>query len=172
MDRLMVADTIPTKFVILISSLLLFSCQNKIVVTEYELIDGLEIPRYVRINEFSGTITIMYIDDVTIKSKKKYKNGLKNGRHEGWWPNGNKKYSFQFQKDMSVGEHFQWHQNGSLFTHKQYENGLEDGEQKAWDVNGDLMYKYIYNKGRKYGIQGSVVCNGGKDLAENNDHID
>ena len=73
MDRLMVADTIPTKFVILISSLLLFSCQNNIVVTEYELIDGLEIPRYVRINEFSGTITIMYIDDVTMKSKKNIK---------------------------------------------------------------------------------------------------
>ena len=73
---------------------------------------------------------------------------------------------------MSVGEHFQWHQNGSLFTHKQYKNGLEDGEQKAWDVNGDLMYKYIYSVGRKYGIQGSVVCNGGKDLSENNDRID
>ena len=77
MDRLMVADTIPTKFVILFSTLLLFSCQNKIFLTEYELIDGLEIPRYVRINEFSGTITIMYIDDVTMKSKKKYKNGPK-----------------------------------------------------------------------------------------------
>ena len=141
----MVADTIPTKFVILFSSLLLFSCQNKIFVTENELIDGLEIPRYIRMNEFSGTITIMYIDDVTMKSKKKSKNGLKNGRHEGWWPNGNKKYSFQFQRDMSVGEHFQWHKNGSLFSHKQFKNGLEDGEQKAWDMNGDLMYKYIYN---------------------------
>ena len=31
------------------------------------------------------------------------------------------------------------------------------------------MYKYVYNDGRKYGIQGSVVCNGGKDLAESND---
>ena len=50
---------------------------------------------------------------------------------------------------------------------KNYKNGLEDGEQKAWDMNGDLMYKYIYNDGRKYGIQGSVVCNGGKDLEEN-----
>ena len=39
-------------------------------------------------------------------------------------------------------------------------------------MNGDLMYKYIYNEGRKYGIQGSVVCNGGKDLADNSDSID
>ena len=70
---------------------------------------------------------------------------------------------------MSVGEHFQWHQNGNLFTNKNFKNGLEDGEQKAWDLNGNLMYKYIYNDGRKYGIQGSVVCNGGKELADNND---
>ena len=169
MDRLMVAATIPTKFVILFSSLLLFSCQNKIIVAENNLIDGMEISRYVRVTEFSGTITTTYNEGITLKSKRKYKKGKKDGHHQGWWENGNKKYSFQFASDMSVGEHFQWHQNGSLFTHKQFKNGLEDGEQKAWDVNGDLMYKYIYNEGRKYGIQGSVVCNGGKDLADNND---
>ncbi len=129
----------------------------------------MEISRYVRVTEFSGTITTTYNDGTTLKSKRKYKKGKKDGRHQGWWENGNKKYSFQFGSDMSVGEHFQWHQNGSLFTHKQFKNGLEDGEQKAWDVNGDLMYKYIYNEGRKYGIQGSVVCNGGKDLLDNND---
>ena len=77
-----------------------------------------------------------------------------------------------YKRDKSGGEHFQWHQNGTLFSHKQFKNGLEDGEQKAWDMNGDLMYKYIYNEGRKYGIQGSVVCNGGKDLADNSDSID
>ena len=169
MDRLMVAATIPTKFVILFSSLLLFSCQNKIIVAENNLIDGMEISRYVRLTEFSGTIITTYNDGTTLKSKRKYKKGKKNGHHLGWWENGNKKYSFQFGSDMSHGEHFQWHQNGSLFTHKQFKNGLEDGEQKAWDVNGDLMYKYIYNEGRKYGIQGSVVCNGGRDLADNND---
>jgi antitoxin component YwqK of YwqJK toxin-antitoxin module len=41
---------------------------------------------------------------------------------------------------------------------------LEHGEQKSWDKNGALMYKYIYNNGRKYGIQGSIICNGGNEL--------
>ena len=62
MDRLMVAATIPTKFVILFSSLFLFSCQNKIIVAENNLIDGMEISRYVRVTEFSGTITTTYND--------------------------------------------------------------------------------------------------------------
>ena len=165
----MVAATLQTKFVIIFSSLVLFSCQNKIAISENELINGLEISRYIRTNEFSGSISIMYLENKTLKSKRYYKKGKKNGHHQGWWPNGTKKYSFYFKNDMSVGEHLQWHQNGNLFTHKNFRNGLEDGEQKAWDLNGDLMYKYIYNNGRKYGIQGSVICNGGKDLADKND---
>ena len=165
----MAAATLQTNFVILFLSLVLFSCQNKIAINENELINGLEISRFVRTNEFSGSITIMNLDNETLKSKRHYKKGKKNGHHQGWWPNGSKKYSFHFKNDMSVGEHFQWHQNGNLFTHKHFKNGLEDGEQKAWDSNGDLMYKYIYNDGRKYGIQGSVVCNGEKNLADKND---
>ena len=165
----MVAATIQIKSAVFLFSFALLSCQNQIIISENQLIGGLEIPRYVRTNQFSGTISVMYDNDTFLKSKRQYKYGKKNGQHEGWWPNGQKKYSFIFKNDMSVGEHFQWHQNGTLFTHKQFKNGLEDGEQKAWDNNGDLMYKYIYNDGRKYGIQGSVVCNGGKDLADNND---
>ena len=165
----MVAATIQIKSAVFLFSFILLSCQNQIIISENQLIGGLEIPRYVRTSQFSGTISVMYDNDTFLKSKRQYKDGKKNGQHEGWWPNGQKKYSFIFKNDMSVGEHFQWHQNGTLFTHKQFKNGLEDGEQKAWDINGDLMYKYIYNDGRKYGIQGSVVCNGGKDLADNND---
>jgi len=165
----MVAVTIQIKSAVFLFSFALLSCQNQIIISENQLIGGQEIPRYVRTSQFSGTISIMYDNDTFLKSKRQYKDGKKNGQHEGWWPNGQKKYSFIFKNDMSVGEHFQWHQNGTLFTHKQFKNGLEDGEQRAWDNNGDLMYKYIYNDGRKYGIQGSVVCNGGKDLADNND---
>ena len=145
------------------------SCGENITITENELINNMDIQRFIRTNQFSGTITVMYSDDITTKSKRKYVSGKKNGVHEGWWPNGTKKYSFVFKDDTSTGKHFQWHQNGKLFTQKQFKNGLEQGEQKAWDMNGDLMYKYIYNDGRKYGIQGSVVCNGGKDLAKSND---
>ena len=99
----MVAATLQTKFVIIFLSLVLFSCQNKIAINENELINGLEISRYIRTNEFSGSITIMYLDNETLKSKRYYKKGKKNGHHQGWWPNGTKKYSFHFKHDMSVG---------------------------------------------------------------------
>ena len=66
----MVAATLQTKFVIIFLSLVLFSCQNKIAINENELINGLEISRYIRTNEFSGRITIMYLDTETLTSKR------------------------------------------------------------------------------------------------------
>ena len=143
----MVVATIPIKSAVFLFSLILFSCQNQINISENELINGQDIQKYIRSNEFTGTISVIYNNDSNLKSKRQYKKGKKNGQHEGWWPNGQKKYSFIFKNDMSEGEHFQWHQNGTLFTHKKFKNGLEDGEQKAWDTKGDLMYKYIYNNG-------------------------
>ena len=166
----MVAVTLRTK-ILFFFSFLIVSCGERIIIKEDELINGINIQKFIRLNEFSGKITIKYIENNTIKSKREYINGKKNGTHEGWWPDGTKKFNFQFRNDSSEGEHFQWHSNGQLFTHKIFKNGLEEGEQRAWDMNGDLMYKYIYNNGRKYGIQGSIICNSEKDLVINNDSI-
>ena len=80
-----------------------------------------------------------------------------------------KKYSFvNLKSDTECwGSIFNGIKMVSLFTHKQFKNGLEAWRAKSLGyVNGDLMYKYIYNEGRKYGIQGSVLCNGGKDLVD------
>ena len=73
----MVAATIPTKSAVFLFSLFLFSCQNQISISENELINGLEIQKYIRTNEFSGTISVMYSNNDTLKSKRKYKKGKK-----------------------------------------------------------------------------------------------
>ena len=156
------------KFIFFFSFLIL-SCGEKISVAESELINGMDMQRFIRTNQFSGTITVMYMDGITIKSKRKYVKGKKNGTHLGWWPDGTKRFHFTFRNDLSNGKHSQWHQNGQLFTLKQFNNGLEQGRQKAWDIDGELMYNYIYNDGRKYGIQGSVLCNSDMDLAKESD---
>ena len=165
MEHLILAVTSRIKTVFFLFFLFV-SCGEKITVAENELIDGMTIQQFIRTNQFSGMITVIYLDNITIKSKRKYVKGKKNGIHLGWWPDGTKKFHFTFRNDLSIGKHSQWHQNGKIFSQKQFKNGLEQGEQKAWDMNGDLMYKYIYNDGRKYGIQGSVLCNSDKDLAK------
>ena len=86
----MVVATIPIKSAVFLFSLVLFSCQNQINISENELINGQDIQKYIRSNEFTGTISVMYNNDITLKSKRQYKKGKKNGQHEGWWPNGQK----------------------------------------------------------------------------------
>ena len=160
MDTLQIKLALPFFYTIF-----LFSCTEVLIVHESDLINGMTVQKFVRENQYDGIIKVHYSDS-QLKSMRKYSNGKKYGKHEGWWPNGNKRYTYYFKEDQSVGQHFQWHSNGQLFSLKNFKNGLESGEQKAWDQNGNLMYKYIYHDGRKYGIQGSVVCNGMNELAE------
>ena len=47
------------------------SCGENITITEYELINNMDIQQFIRTNQFSGTITLMYTDDITKKSKRK-----------------------------------------------------------------------------------------------------
>ena len=162
MDTLQIKLALPFFYTIF-----LFSCTEVLIVHESDLINGMTVQKFVRNNQYDGIIKVHYSDS-QLKSMRKYSNGKKYGKHEGWWPNGNKRYTYYFKEDQSVGQHFQWHSNGQLFSLKNFKNGLESGEQKAWDQNGNLMYKYIYHDGRKYGIQGSVVCNGMNELAEQN----
>ena len=160
MDTLQIKLALPFFYTIF-----LFSCTEVLIVHESDLINGMTVQKFVRENQYDGIIKVHYSDS-QLKSMRKYSNGKKYGKHEGWWSNGNKRYTYYFKEDQSVGQHFQWHSNGQLFSLKNFKNGLESGEQKAWDQNGNLMYKYIYHDGRKYGIQGSVVCNGMNELAE------
>ena len=162
MDTLQIKLALPFFYTIF-----LFSCTEVLIVHESDLINGMTVQKFVRENQYDGIIKVHYSDS-QLKSMRKYSNGKKYGKHEGWWSNGNKRYTYYFKEDQSVGQHFQWHSNGQLFSLKNFKNGLESGEQKAWDQNGNLMYKYIYHDGRKYGIQGSVVCNGMNELAEQN----
>ena len=160
----MAAVTTQTKFLLVCFCCIIFiSCSNTTIVKESDLINGSTVSQFIRQQQYSGYINTYY-NDGTIQSIRKYSNGKKNGEHQGWWPNGNKKYLYYFKEDQSFGTHKQWHSNGELFTLKNFRTGIEHGEQKSWDKDGELMYKYIYDNGRKYGIQGSVICNGGNEL--------
>ena len=127
MDTLQIKLALPFFYTIF-----LFSCTEVLIVHESDLINGMTVQKFVRENQYDGIIKVLYSDS-QLKSKRKYSNGKKYGKHEGWWPNGNKRYTYYFKEDQSVGEHFQWHSNGQLFSLKNFKNGLESGEQKAWD---------------------------------------
>ena len=100
----MAVVTTQTKFVLTFLYCIVFiACSNTVIINESDLINGLTVPQFIRNEQYTGAINIYYSDG-TIKSVRKYSNGEKNGKHEGWWPNGNKKYLYYFKKDESFGK--------------------------------------------------------------------
>ena len=98
----MVAATIQIKSAVFLFSFALLSCQNQIIISENQLIGGLEIPRYVRTNQFSGTISVMYDNDTFLKSKRQYKDGKKNGKYFWYDEEGEKIDTDIFEDDKCV----------------------------------------------------------------------
>ena len=161
----MVADSIQTNIGVFLYTVFLFSCSETVIIQESDLIDGVTVQQFIRDSQYTGIIEIYYPNN-QLKSLREYSGGKKYGKHKGWWENGNQQYEYYFDNDQNIGKHIKWNSNGEVFIVKNFENGVESGEQKAWDQNGNLMYKYIYHEGRKYGIQGSIICNGMNELAD------
>ena len=90
----MAAVTTRTKFLLVFFCCIFTSCSNTTTVKESDLINGSTISQFIRQQQYSGYINTYYDDGITIKSIRKYSNGKKNGEHQGWWPNGNKKYLY------------------------------------------------------------------------------
>ena len=91
----MAAVTTQTKLLLVFFCCIIFtSCSNTTTVKESDLIDGSTVSQFIRKQQYSGYINIYYDDGITIKSIRKYSKGKKNGEHQGWWPNGNKKYQY------------------------------------------------------------------------------
>lgn len=91
-------------------------------------------------------------------SKRYYENGLKEGLHEVWWSNGNKKFEFQFEKGEHHGYAKEWYPNGQLMKHFNYTKGKEDGHQLWYKKDGSIRSNYKVVKGRRFGLVGGKNC--------------
>ena len=117
----MVADTIQTKIVAFLYTIFLFSCSETVIIQESDLVNGMTVQQFIRDSQYTGIIEIYYSDN-QLKSLRKYSDGKKYGKHQGWWENGNQKYEYYFKNDQNVGQHMQWHSNGQLFIVKNFKD--------------------------------------------------
>jgi hypothetical protein len=87
-----------------------------------------------------------------------YINGKKEGTHQGWWPDGKPKFSFNAYNDEYNGEFKEWYFSGLLGKQFHYVNGQEEGSQRLWWDNGTVRANYVIRNGKKYGLIGLVTC--------------
>ena len=89
----MAADTIQTKIVTFLYTIFLFSCSETVIIQESDLINGMTVQQFIRDSQYNGIIEIYYSDS-QLKSLRKYSDGKKYGKQQGWWENGNQKYEY------------------------------------------------------------------------------
>ncbi len=91
-----------------------------------------------------------------------YKQGRKNGLQEAWWENGNRRYTLTTFPGGPEGKKEEWFENGQQYRLMNYKGGREDGLQLGWFRDGERHFNYVYRNGRRYGLPGKRMCEGGE----------
>ncbi len=90
--------------------------------------------------------------------RRYFKANKKVGFHEGWWPNGQKKFEYTFIDGLHHGEYKEWQMDGKPYKEFHHEMGFEVGSQKMWDSDGSIRANYVVKKGHRYGLVGLKNC--------------
>lgn len=93
-----------------------------------------------------------------LEEERFYINGKKEGIHQGWWSNGQKRFYFSAYNNEYNGEFKEWMPNSLLVKFFHYKNGYEEGSQRLWWADGTVRANYVIKNGRKYGLLGWKTC--------------
>jgi len=150
--------------------ILFISCQNKVLISQLEIIDDLT---YYNGNKFSGLAIKKDLDD-KLRAEEKYNNGIKfytklfykEGPIQSEWVYGNNKISVTrfyksgrtesketFDKELvRNGTSYLYYKNGNLKSEWNFKNGLRDGLQKNYFGDGTLSDETENVKGVQNGF--------------------
>lgn len=84
---------------------------------------------------------------VDLKFRKKFKNGLLEGKSEEWFSNGQIQTKGTHSKGLRNGMWQYWFDNGHVLFEAAYKDGQMNGIMKEYYDNGQLWAEYIYKEG-------------------------
>lgn len=88
-----------------------------------------------------------------------YTNGKKSGTHKAWWNNGQLMLEHHYnEQGEKINVLREWHSTGQLVKEMNYVNGEENGTQKTWDYTGKITSNYVVINGDRFGLIGSQKC--------------
>lgn len=79
-----------------------------------------------------------------LESVINYRNGVRNGLSEHYYPNGQVASRTTFKYGEEDGPCETWHPNGQLRSHMNYKNGKLNGLYERWHPNGQLSFRCNY----------------------------
>jgi antitoxin component YwqK of YwqJK toxin-antitoxin module len=94
--------------------------------------------------------------------EKLVENTFVDGKREGvfkqWWPNGNYRYLFNYEKDKMQGNQWVFFPSGKKREAGSYAHGEKQGLQRVWDEEGKLVSNYVLKNNRRYGVIAVKSC--------------
>jgi len=147
---------VKSKIALLFIAIILYSCQNKVIINELEIVDGKTLYNG---KKYSG-IAIQKDNEDNIRVEEKYNDGIKfhtklfytEGSMQSEWIYDNSNISVtRFYKSGKVeskesfdkqmvrnGTSYLYYKNGNLKSEWNFKNGLRDGLQKNFFGDGTL----------------------------------
>lgn len=95
----------------------------------------------------NGSWIVYYRSDTVIAERTDYKNGLKDGKFEQYFLNGQIKVAGSYRNGNLSGPYKSYFPDGMLLNEGQYYDGLADGVWKYYTNKGELKRKEWLRKG-------------------------
>ncbi len=93
------------------------------------------------------------------KTVRVYSKGVKIGIHNGWWPDGARKFQYHFDTEGNYnGSVLEWYRSGQPFKIFNYKHGKESGKQQMYGPNGIIRANYEVINGERFGLIGLKKC--------------
>jgi len=88
-----------------------------------------------------------YYSSGEILELSEWKNNLREGKYQAFYPSGKPFLECMFRNDQRNGRCFSYFLSGNIEVESFYQNDLPEGIWKYFDENGTILYTLIYEKG-------------------------
>ena len=113
------------------------------------------------------TVLYNFVQNVLAEERIDYKNGLINGRHQLFGPNGKLILVEEYKNDLLTGTRELFFQNGKPYSRENYKDDKLEGTRQIYYESGQLLYEEFYVDGKLQGQRKGYYPDGSLFLQEN-----
>lgn len=94
-----------------------------------------------------------------ILEQRYFVQGLKQGIHISWFPNGQPRLYSEFDKGNYINDRWAWYDNGQPYTYEKYDKNGKILASKVWSRTGQIYMNLAFSKnGSSTGMPGGKLC--------------
>ena len=98
-------------------------------------------------------------DNGQLEYRQRYRDGMKDGPQEYFYPDGKPHEIFNYKNGVQDGIQELYHGNNQLFLRENYVNNKRDGLREVYFLDGQRLRENYIN-GEKHGVQDSYTVEG------------